>query len=182
MSMAAATSPGDSGSMNKCSEEGVPSSRNTPRIGFANRCACVKKASTASPASLLSSQQDAEDAMQEALCTAYEKALYPQGRGKISLLAFENRGQFRLRYFAAAGAHRSPGGSGARCRRSHRGQAGALDGGAAAAGGLPHGGGSLLLRGSRCNARSVKSPAIPEATVKTRLFRARQRLKSLLAE
>ena len=132
-------------------------------------------------ASLLSSQQDAEDAMQEALCTAYEK-----------LYTLKDEEKFRswLLKIAANSAYDI-------LRR--RGRTVPLEDLEPAA--ADHTEDKLglwmavqqlpadyrtvvvLFYYEDLDVREISQiTAIPEATVKTRLFRARQRLKSLLAE
>lgn len=132
-------------------------------------------------ASLLSSQQDAEDAMQEALCTAYEK-----------LYTLKDAKKFRswLLKIAANSAYDI-------LRR--RGRTVPLEDLEPAA--ADHTEDKLglwmavqqlpadyrtvvvLFYYEDLDVREISQiTAIPEATVKTRLFRARQRLKSLLAE
>ena len=132
-------------------------------------------------ASLLSSQQDAEDAMQEALCTAYEK-----------LYTLKDAEKFRawLLKIAANSAYDI-------LRR--RGRTVPLEDWEPAAADHTEDKLSLWMAVQQLPAdyRTVvvlfyyedldvreisQITAIPEATVKTRLFRARQRLKSLLAE
>ena len=132
-------------------------------------------------ASLLSSQQDAEDAMQEALCPAYEK-----------LYTLKDAEKFRswLLKIAANSAYDI-------LRR--RGRTVPLEDLEPAA--ADHTEDKLglwmavqqlpadyrtvvvLFYYEDLDVREISQiTAIPEATVKTRLFRARQRLKSLLAE
>lgn len=132
-------------------------------------------------ASLLSSQQDAEDAMQEALCTAYEK-----------LYTLKDAEKFRswLLKIAANSAYDI-------LRR--RGRTVPLEDLEPAAADhtedklglwmavqqLPSDYRTVvvLFYYEDLDVREISQiTAIPEATVKTRLFRARQRLKSLLAE